>query len=451
MDATDSGVRAEPARDDKPMGWAWYGLGVIVLCSVIGSLVGKGLIALVAESMKISLKLTDGQLGLITGLALTFVTAIAAFPVGWLADRVDRRWLLAACVMIWSAATVGFGFATTFPMLFVFAMGIAVGEAVLGPVTYSIIPDLFPRDRWVVANMISVTATLLGFYIGTAIGGWLFGFAAEHAADLPAFLKGLEPWRATLILAAGTGPVLAALILAMRLKRPALVVAPGKPVEGVLDYFRTNARTAAGIFLGFGLAYAAAGAQGQWTAVALQRVFGETPADIGRVMGLGGMVASLSGVGMAWIIVRQLRGRYGDNTPMRVSLGAMVVALVVSLPIPFVTTAGQLYATMLAKVCFTFMANSLAPAVLQLMAPAHMRGRVVAIGGGAFIVFASLMPWLVGVASDAFFAGPRGILLAMSLVIIPGLAGGIAMLGWGLKTLPETIARAAAAEAPHAA
>jgi MFS family permease len=430
------------ASPHQPMWWAWYGLGVVVLASVIGSLIGKGLISLVAESMKQSLKLTDSQLGLVTGLALTFVTALAAIPVGWLADRADRRWVLAICVLIWSAATVGFGLSTTFSGLFLFAMGIAVGEAVLGPITYSIIPDLFPRDRWVVANLIFVTATLLGTYIGMALGGTLFGYVAANSASLPAFLAGLEPWRTTLILAALSGPILAVLILMMRLKRITPVPRSGERVEGVVEYFRANARTTAGIFFGFGLSYAAFGAQGQWNVVILQRVFGESPAAIGQFLGVAGGVAALAGVGMAWLAVRVLTPRYGDGTAMRVALGALIVALIVSLPIPFVTSAGQFYATILAKICFTFMANSLAPTVLQLMAPAHMRGRVVAIGGTLSIIFLSLMPWMVGQISDALFPGEEsGILYAMACVAIPGLLGGILFLAWGLKTLADTIAR----------
>ena len=125
--------------------WGWYGLSVVVLASIVGS-VNKGLIALVAEPMKQNMGLSDAQLGLLTGLALTFVTALATYPVGAIADRFDRRWLLAGCILIWSAATVGFGFATSFTTLFLFAMGIAVGEAVLGPVTYSMIRICFPSD-----------------------------------------------------------------------------------------------------------------------------------------------------------------------------------------------------------------------------------------------------------------------------------------------------------------
>jgi MFS family permease len=413
---------------------------IIVLASVVGS-VNRALIGLAAESIKRTLELTDSQLGLLTGLALTFVTAIATIPVGWLADRVDRRWLLAACVLIWSAATVGFGLSGTFGAMFLFAMGIAVGEAVLGPITYSIIPDLFPREKWVIANLVFVTCVLLGTYIGMALGGTLFGFIATNASQLPKFLAGIEAWRSTLVLSAVAGPVLAVMILMMRLTRTTPVASSAASRQGVAAYFRANARTSAGIFLGFGLSYAAFGAQSQWNVVVLQRVFGETPAKIGQFLGVAGGIASLTGVAMAWLTVRLVRPRYGDAAPMIVAQGALLVALLVTLPIPAVTTAGQFYALILAKIAFTFMANSLSPTVLQTMAPGHMRGRIVAIGGTVMVIFGSFMPWLVGVLSDRVFPGQNGILLAMCSVVIPGLLGGLLFLRWGSGGLAATIAR----------
>jgi hypothetical protein len=129
----------------------------------------------------------------------------------------------------------------------------------------------------------------------------------------------------------------------------------------------------------------------------------------------------------------------------------LLVALLVTLPIPLITTSGQFYALMLAKIAFTFMANSLSPTVLQTMAPAHMRGRVVAIGGTVTVIFGSFMPWLVGMLSDRVFPGHNGILLAMCSVVIPGLLGGLLFLRWGSGALPDTIARVERADAQAAA
>lgn len=448
MEAALDYALADKVRSATPRALGgWYGLGVIILASVIGSLVGKGLIALVAEPIKRSLDLSDGQLGLINGLALTLVTAIAAVPIGWLADRIDRRWLLAACVLIWSAGSAGFALSATFPMLFGFSMAIAVGEAVLGPITYSMIPDLFPRERWVLANSVMIVGVLLGFYLSMGLAGSLLGYVGAHEALLPAWLGGREPWRATMVLCSLTGPLLALLIMVMRLERhePVAAGAGGGSSGGdVLRYFRQEGRTLAGIFLGFGISYAAAGALGAWGAVILTRLFGAEPARIGEVLGYGGAIAAITGVGAAVLVVRLLRPRFGDRTPMLVAQLALLLGLIATVPLLFVRSAEQFFAIVLLKTGLLYMATSLSPTVLQLVSPPRMRGRVIAIGGMAMLLCQSLMPWLIGIVSDRVFTGPRGILEAAISVVLPALVIGLVTLGWGSVTLPRTIRTAAA-------
>lgn len=425
----------------------WYGLTVVILASVIGSVIGRGLIPLVAESVRLSLHLTDGQLGLLTGLALTFVTAIAALPIGWLADRVDRRWLLAACVLIWSAGTTGFGLAHSFGIMFVFTMAIALGEAVLGPITYSLIPDLFPRERWVLVNSVFAAVVLLGTYVGMALAGQLIAVTAAARAALPLGLSSLDPWRAAMVLASGTGLILAPMVLAMRVKRTGLAGASERAaLRDVIAHFRAHGRALLGVFAGFGLSYAAFGAQSGWSAVILQRQFGADPAEIGQVLGVFGAVASLAGVAAGLLAVRVLRSRWGDATPMLVAQAGLFAALVVSFALPLVQSATQFYIVSLLKVGLTYMATSLSPTVLQLIAPARMRGRVVAIGGMLTIVCGSLMPWLIGLVSDSGFAGPNGLLLAMTAVVVPAMAIGLFFLRWGSTALPATVRAVAEAD-----
>lgn len=438
---------ARPAAEARGGFAGWYGLGVVILASVIGSVIGRGLIPLVAESVRMSLRLSDGQLGLLTGLALTFVTALAALPIGWLADRIDRRWLLAGCVLIWSAGAAGFGLSHSFGVMFVFTMAIACGEAVLGPITYSLIPDLFPRRRWVLVNSVFAAIVLLGTYLGMALAGQLIALATVARASLPLGLGTLDPWRAAMVMASGTGLVLAPLILAMRVTRTDSASAGDLPaLRDVIAHFRRHRRALLGVFLGFGLSYAAFGAQSGWSAVILQRQFGADPAEIGQVLGVFGAVASLTGVGAGLLAVRLMRGRWGDATPMLVAQAGLLAGLLVSLALPFVQTATHFYIVSLLKVGLTYMATSLSPTVLQLIAPARMRGRVVAIGGMLTIICGSLMPWLIGLVSDAFFAGPDGILLAMTAVLIPSMTIGLIFLRWGATALPATMKAVAEAD-----
>jgi MFS family permease len=59
---------------------------------------------LLPEPIRAELKLTNTQLAQLHGMTVVLFGALAAFPIGWLADRWDRRWVLLLCVMFWSSA-----------------------------------------------------------------------------------------------------------------------------------------------------------------------------------------------------------------------------------------------------------------------------------------------------------------------------------------------------------
>jgi MFS family permease len=435
-----SGVaRASDGAARPSLRWAWYGLLTLIFVSLTGNII-KSMILLVSEPIKLSMELSDTQLGSLNGLALTLTTALATIPMGWLADKVDRRWLLAVSVVIWSIATVAFGLSTTFPMMFGFAMGIAIGEAVLGPITYAMIPDMFPRDKWITANFVFYIAVLVSFSAGIWASGVLLGWLDGKPDVIPGMLSGLDGWRIALILCACTAPVLVIMLLSMRVRRAQVAeLAEGTKATGLIPYFMANRQSLIGVFFGFGLSYAALGAQAAWVPVTLQRMFGEQPADIGQSLAPVMISASLAGVALSWIGVRTLRLRLGDHAPMTVAQFGLLMGLLASLALPFVQSSFQLYAVIGIKGLFTTMAMSLSPAVLQFLAPAHMRGRVVAIGGMITVMFNSIMPPAIGFLSDTVFHGTAGILQAMSVVIIPALFVGLLFLRWGSVTLPETI------------
>lgn len=420
------------------LAWAWYGLATLIIVSLLGNVI-TGMIRLVSEPIKTTLALSDTQLGSLNGLALTLTTALATIPMGWLADKVDRRWLLAISVAVWSVATIAFGLATTFPMMFGFAMGIALGEAVLGPITYAMIPDMFPREKWIAANFIFYIAVLLGFAAASWGCGLLLEWLDGHRVGLPAFFNGMESWRAALILCAATGPLLIVLLLAMRVRPLTAPAEDQGDVDGLIVYCRAHYRTIIGVFVGFGLSYAAYGAQAAWVPVTLQRTFGATPASIGQALGPISIAAALGGIGLSWLSVHLMRPRYGDHAPMLVAQMGLLLGLLVSIALPFVKSADQLYAVIGIKGLFTIVAMSLSPAVLQFIAPAHLRGRVVAVGGMVTVIFGSILPPLIGFLSDQYFHGPSGILQALSIVVIPAFLIGLLVLRWGAVTLPATI------------
>lgn len=419
---------------------AWYGIGVLLAIGLSAYLI-RQLIVLVTEPLKTSLSLSDTQIGSLNGLALLLVVALATYPMGWLADRVDRRLLLATCVAVWSVSTVAFALAHSFTALFVFTMGIAVAEAVLGPIAYTIIPDLFPRDRWVFVNYIYFLGNNLMLSLSIVGGGKLLGLAAAQTR-LPIMPAGLEPWRLALILSALAAPPLVVLTMLIPLKHRVTAVRSATPVQGVLDFYRAHPRSLFGVFFGFGIIYAAHGTMNIWFTISLTRVFEVPPDRVGVILGLVFAVATFAGLGLSAALMRWLRPHHGEFAPMIVAQIGVAGAIIVTPVLAVVTTATQAFWIGGLKYLFITVCLSVTPTILQLVAPGHIRGRVIALGGMVTIFFGAAGPVAQGFVSDRFFPGPQQLNTAIVALTLPCFALGILLLRFGAAKLPGTMAAA---------
>jgi MFS family permease len=439
---TDPAPECE-AADGLPSGrWAWFGLAALTLVGFMYNL-SRQVIVLVTEPLKRELLLSDTQIGVLNGFALSLVAALAVFPLGWLTDRADRRLLLAGCIAIWCVGTIGFGLAHDFTSLFGFAMGIAVLEAILGPITYSIIPDLFPRERWVSVNYAFYVLNVLGVSIGLTAAGLLLSAADASRPVLPAEFADLASWRIAMQMVAATAPLAILLVLLLRM-RPHAPPASGHSAvaTSLLAYFRTHARALVGVFFGFGIIYSANGVLMVWLPPALTRVFDVPPSEVGVKLGLIFSASALTGVAISALWVNRLRARHGELAPMVVAQGSTVLAGIATLGLAFAPTPHFVYVAAALKTVFVTACLSLSPAILQLIAPAHMRGRVIALGGLVAILFMTLSPALVGLVSDHLFPASKDLMLAAATVCVPCFIAGVLLLRFGARGLPTVFAAA---------
>jgi MFS family permease len=147
----------------------------------------------VQEQLRKEWDLSDGQLGLL-GTAFILLYALVGLPLGWLADRARRTWVLAAGVGLWSALTFASGFAANFWALFALRLGVGVGEASCAPAAGSLIGDLVPAAK----RARAMAVFMLGLPLGLALSFFVSGAVAkEHG------------WRAALLVAGVPGLALA--------------------------------------------------------------------------------------------------------------------------------------------------------------------------------------------------------------------------------------------------
>ena len=89
--------------DARPGVGAWAVLAVLCFVYVLNFL-DRQLLSILAKPIQDELGVTDGQLGLITGLYFALFYCILAIPIGWLADRSNRVRILSLAIALWSAA-----------------------------------------------------------------------------------------------------------------------------------------------------------------------------------------------------------------------------------------------------------------------------------------------------------------------------------------------------------
>ena len=125
---------------------AWY---VVILCMIayIFSFIDRQILSLLIAPIQADLGISDTQFGLLHGLAFSLFYATMGMPLASLSDRMSRPLIIAVGVALWSFATMACGLARGFGQLFLARVAVGAGEAGLSPATYSLISDLFPREK----------------------------------------------------------------------------------------------------------------------------------------------------------------------------------------------------------------------------------------------------------------------------------------------------------------
>jgi MFS family permease len=147
----------------------------------------RQVLSAVQEKIKDDWKLNDSQLGML-GTAFIVLYAVVGLPLGRLADVWRRKWILAAGVALWSVLTFASGLAWNFWSLFVFRLGVGVGEASCAPTANSLIGDL-AGPRWRARAM---SLFMVGLPVGLALSYLISGtIAKEYDWQTAFFVAGI--------------------------------------------------------------------------------------------------------------------------------------------------------------------------------------------------------------------------------------------------------------------
>jgi len=405
-----TGVNSVDAQDVPS---AWGARTVLFLLTLIAMVqfFDRALMVVILEPLKQEFSLTDSQLGFLSGFSYAAAFALAGIPFGWMADRGNRRNLLAALLAIWSALVAFAGTANSFMALVITRVGIGAADAGGQPCSVSIISDLYPAQRRAGAVAIFFVGVPLGMASGFIVG---------------AIVAGQLGWRTAFYVAAVPGVVLTILLLLL-VKEPKRGASDGiseskdlAPSLSETIGFMRSQKSLVYLMLASVLVTASSSAMMSWIGSLLVRVHSLSLENVGLLTGLcmGGFGA-IGTLVFGWVADRQgLKDM--RNQPRMMAIAAAVIAVSGTAVCLLPTVLGAavslaLFASMVAGL------NGPTYALTQSLVKVRMRGTSMS----TLVVLLNLIgvgvgPALAGILSDQFAAayGAESVRWAMVCVLL---------------------------------
>jgi len=372
---------------------AYRGYVLAVLTGVTSlNFLDRIFLGLLLQPIKVDLRLSDTQMGFLTGIAFALFYATLGIPISRWADRGNRATIATLAIGLWGLTVMACLFVTNFVQLLLARIAAAVGESGCVPPTYSLVGDYFPKPGervralalWNAANPLAV---LMGF-IG---GGWL---------------NQRYGWRMSFFIIGILGVLMAILVkltIAETPRRLAVTQQSIEPDPGITQTVRDLWRQRSMRYLALGFVLFSTMGLGltPWYAAFLNRSHRMSTAEVGEwfglIVGINGIVGMVAGGYIA--------GRWLDrNEPRQLRLTALMTALLVPSFALFLLLPQQREA-MLALVPMVLIFNCFSGplfALMQRLVPNNRRATALAV----VLLLGNLIgqgigPQVVGVISDA--------------------------------------------------
>lgn len=412
--------------------------------------VDRFVLAFLVGPLKADLGLSDAQVGALLGVPFALFYAVAAIPIGWLADTRSRRVIVSVSVAAWSLFTMACGWARSYSSLFAARIGVAVGEAGLTPPALSMMGDAFPPARLATAMSVFSVGIFLGAGFANIVGGTLVAFIGQRSEWVVPIVGAVKPWQAIFV-AVGAPGLLVALV-ARWMPEPARRVYGRKSAKSEtrdaakLQGVRLSAFLAQHwvLLTTFSLAVACFSTVNNgiagWLPTFFQRVHGWSVQQSGLVAGSFTATIGVAGALFAGRWADRMRARGRSDADLIVFLVGSVSMGLTAVIFPLMPS-GAASAAVLALVNFpAAFPFGITFAAIAIVTPPHLRAQVAAL----FLLVTNLIglalgPWLVGVLTDRVFHDEKAIGLALAL-----LAGGGQLAASGCMAAARTRFRAAA-------
>lgn len=362
-------------------GAGWF-LVIMLTIAYIFSFIDRYILGLLIEPIKADLGLTDEQIGWVIGPAFAIFYATMGLPLGWLVDRKRRTWIVAAGIVVWSAATAVSGLAKSFWHLFLTRMMVGVGEATLSPSAMSMIADSFPPEKRGKPISVYVAAVSLGSGLASLIGGAVLIWAkTTEFVTVPVF-GNLAPWQLTFFAVGLPGLLLG--IIFMFIKEPPRQVAEldsdleGNGMMDALTYVKRRADTYL-TFVSMAAVMAIIAYSQGFLPATFERTWGWPAEKYALVNGIILLTVGPATVFATGVVSDRWTQAGKDDAALRLLIIGYFIMIPTSIISMFMPTAELAFVILALNTVGLAMISAMAITALLAITPGQIRGQVVAL------------------------------------------------------------------------
>lgn len=414
---------------------AWFAAGMLAAANTL-AFVDRQALALLVQPIKEDLQASDTAMSLLYGLSFTMFYVLVGIPVARLADRANRRNIVAGAVFIWSIATALCGLARSFGTLFVARIGVGAGEGGLSPAAYSILADYFPKERLPAA----MGVYQMGIYVGGAsalvLGGFMASVVPPGSLVILPLIGAVKGWHLVFLMLGIPGVLLSGAMLLVREPQRMGLAGTHKspPFSELAAHVLRHWQAYLGISCGFALMILVGNATGAWIPAFLERKYGLTTAQIGGIYGTITAICGVSGTLAGGFAAAALRRRGFERANLLVALFGFTALVPVTTLFPQASTATlslALIGTMNFLAGFNFGGGL---AALQEITPNRMRASVSA----GYMLMVNMIgaaggPFAIALVTDYWYGDPAALPNAITIVCAVASPLSIAALLLGLR------------------
>lgn len=419
--ADPSAVRSAEMRSVRQ---SWTMVAVLAFFATLAA-IDKNFLTLVVPDIKADFDVTDVQVGLLIGLAFAASNVAISLPAGWLADRANRRAIVACGVLTWSVMAATCGVARTYGQLFAARVGVGLGEGISPPASYSLIRDGIAPHRRGLAFAIFSIGGAVGSGLAFLIGGFLIaGLRTLDLSSIP-FLAALPTWQIALLVIGAAGLPLS--LLAFAFPDPGRLVDHGaarSTVKEAWSIAKSHRRILVPLLVFSVVQAMLTAGLSAWVAALLQRTFAVDAVSFGPTLGIVLMTGAPLGLVSAGLLIDRL----GRDGPAIAAIVASMVVIVAGSFAPHVPRIALYWPFQAAIIMASTVYLPVTSTLVARVMPASSIGTTIAAYLFAQgMIGAGLGPLVVALFTEHVFVGsPRAINASITTASL--LLGGVALL-----------------------